>query len=143
MSFDFLLQNNDLEIGADGNIKTITNTQKLRQDVIKVILTTLGSNRFHPWYGCSISEDAIGKNIPDNMLFLDIETSIRQSLDRLQKLQQQQQTTQEVSLSEMIHSVGDISIYRNPDDLRQIKIDIVILSRELTQINESFNLSQF
>jgi len=141
MSFDFLLLNNDLSMSSDGKMKTVADTQKLRQDIIKILLTTLGANRFHPWYGSTVSSDIIGKNLPYNMIVLNIETSIRQSLERLQKLQLQQQTTQRVSLAELIHSIGPVSAYRNPDDLRQVKIDVTVYSRQLTPVKESFTLS--
>jgi len=141
MSFDFLLIENDLKLDAEGKIKTVEGTQKLRQDILKIILSSLGSNRFHPWYGCSVSEETVGKNLPDNLLLLTIQTSIRQSLERLQKLQQQQQTSQKVSLSELIQTIGPINAYRNPDDLRQIKIDVIVYTRQLTEVKESFTLS--
>jgi len=142
MSFDFALINGDLSILPNGDVRTITETQKLRQDVLKIVLTPLGSNRFHPWYGCTVSEDIIGKSLPDNMMLLDIKTSIQQSLDRLRKLQLQQLTTQKVSLAELINVIGEIIAYRAPEDRRQIKIDVTVYSRRLTEVNETFTLTE-
>lgn len=141
MSFDFALINGDLQKLPTGAMRTVTDTQKLRQDILKVILTALGSNRFHPWYGCTIAEDSIGKNIPDSMLNLDIKASIAQSLDNLKKLQLQQMTTQSVSLAEIINVIGDIVAYRSPADRRQVKIDVTVYSRRLTDVNETFTLT--
>lgn len=143
MSFDFLLLDNDLRLDSEGQIRTVTGTQKLRQDILKVVLTTLGSNKFHPWYGCAVSDEAIGKNIAYNMLIFNVQTSIRQSLEKLQRLQRQQQTFQTTSLSEIIHTIGPINVYRDPDNVRQIKIDVTVYTRQLTELNESFTLSQY
>lgn len=141
MSFDFALINNDLKILSNGKVRTVTDTPKLKQDVLKIILTPLGSNRFHRWYGCTVSEDIIGKNIPDNMMIMDIQTSISQSLDRLKKLQLAQLTSQKVTLAELISVIGEIIAYRSPEDRRQIKIDVTVYSRRMTKVEETFTLS--
>ena len=141
MSFDFALIENDLQVLANGQIRTIADTPKLRQDILKVIITPLGSNRFHPWYGCTVSEDIIGKNLPENIMNMDIETSIRQSLERLKTLQLGQQATQKVTLAELINIVGGVTAYRAPFDLRQVKIEVVVYTRNLTKIEEIFTIS--
>lgn len=141
MSFDLALINNDLKIQANGDIRTVRDTEKLRQDIIKIILTQLGSNRFHLWYGCSVSQDIIGKNLPHDMMILDIKSSVQQSLDRLKSLQLQQLTTQKVSLAELINIIGDVAVYRSPDDPRQIKVEVTVYSRRLTEVNEEFTIS--
>ena len=140
MSFDLALIENDLKLLPNGDIKTVSDTTKLRQDILKIILTSLGSNRFHPWYGCSVGDDIIGKNLPQNLLDLGIQTSVSQSLERLKKLQLQQQTNQHVTLAELINTIGPIFSYRAPEDPRQIKIDVTVFTRRLTEIRELFTL---
>ena len=88
MSFDLEIIDSDLKLNPDGSIRTIEHTPKLRQDVIKIVLTPLGSNRFHPWYGCPVTDDTIGKNLPEDLLTSEIESSIQASLDRLKLLQE-------------------------------------------------------
>ena len=141
MSFDFAIVNNDLKRTSDGNVLTVTDTQKLRQDILKIIITTLGSNKFHPWYGCSVTDDVIGKNLPENMLKTEIQDSISTSIENLQKLQTHQLTTQKVSLAELINFIGSIIAYRSPDDKREVKVDVSIYSRRLTEVNESFTIT--
>lgn len=142
MSFDFALIDNDIKLLPDGQVRTVTDTPKLRQDIIKIILTPLGSNRFHQWYGCTVSADIIGKNITNEMLIMDIQSSITQSLERLKRLQLQQQTTQSVTLAELIHTIGNIGAYREIQDPRQIKIEVIVYTRRLTKIDEVFTLTQ-
>ena len=140
MSFDLEIINGDLKIRSDGKIKTITDSAKLRQDIIKIIITSLGSNIFHPWYGCAIGESTIGKNLPENIFEMEIQTSIEQSLSKLKTLQMAQSTGQKVSLAELIAEVGNIQAGRNPIDPRQINIAVTILTKRLTNIEEVFTL---
>ena len=141
MSFDFAIINNDLKRTTDGGVLTVSDTQKLRQDILKIIITTLGSNKFHPWYGCTITEDVIGKNLPENLLKTEIQSSVVASLDNLQKLQSEQLTTQKVSLAEIINFIGSVIAYRSPDDPREVKVDVSVYSRRLTEVNESFTIT--
>ncbi|KKN50070.1 hypothetical protein LCGC14_0636450 [marine sediment metagenome] len=140
MSFDFALVGNDLSILPNGKIRTITDTPKLRQDIIKIVLTPLGSNRFHMWYGCTVGEDTIGKNLPDNMMLLDIRTSIIQSLEKLKELQMRQAIYQKVTLSELMNLIGSVNAFRTKEDMRQIKIEITVYSRNLTKVEEELTL---
>ncbi len=140
MSFDFALVNNDLKIQTDGTMKTVKDTEKLRQDIVKIIITQLGSNRFHSWYGCSVSDDIIGKELPVNMMEMDIKSSVTQSLDRLRVLQTQQLTGQKVSMAELIHIIGEVVSYRSLDDPREVKIQATVYSKRLTEISEEFTL---
>jgi len=139
MSFDLALINGDLKIQPDGSIKTVTDTPKLRQDIIKIILTPLGSNKNHLWYGCSISED-IGRNFPDNLQLARIQNYISQSLDRLKALQKSQSTNQRVTLAELINSVGEIHTERDETDPRQMNVVVTVFSKRLAKIEELFTI---
>lgn len=141
MSFDLAIINSDLSILPNGEIRTVSDTEKLRQDVLKIILTPLGSNDFHPWYGCAVADNIIGKNMPDNLILLEIQTSITQSLERLKSLQAQQSSSQKVSLAELINIIGEIIAYRSHGDYRQIKVEVTIYTRRLTRIQETFTLT--
>lgn len=140
MSFDIEIVNSDIKIKADGTVSTVSDTPKLRQDVLKIILTPLGSNKFHPWYGCAVVESIAGRNMPENMVVEEIRTTIGQSLERLKTLQIAQSSGQNVSLAEMISIIGNIESGRNPIDPRQINVLISILTKRLTKIEEIFTV---
>lgn len=140
MSFDFELIDSDIKIKADGTVRTVSDTPKLRQDVLKIILTPLGSNKYHKWYGCSVGEDIIGKNLPDNMIVNDITTSISNSLKNLQTLQNTQVTYQKTSMAERIAAIGEVFAERNPADLRQINVIVSVLTKRMTKVEEMFTL---
>lgn len=140
MSFDLALIDGDISIRSNGSVRTVEETPKLRQDILKAILTPLGSNRFHPWYGCSVGESVIGRNFPENIIELEAQTSITQTLERIRQLQQAQLGFQEVTLGEQISSIGPISVNRNPVDTRQLNIRVAVTTRRLTQVDEIFQL---
>ena len=141
MSFDLQLINSDLNIKPDGTIRTVNGTTKLKQDIIKIILTPLGSVSFHLWYGSNITDNNIGEILSDAMLNENISSAISESLGRLQKLQRAQSTGQNVKLSEIISTIREIRVQRNPIDLRQINVTVSVMSRDLTAIEEVFTIS--
>lgn len=141
MSFDLALVDGNLSIKSDGSVRTVTDTLKLRQDILKIIVTPLGSNKFHPWYGCSMGEGLIGNNFADNIIELEVQTSVQQSLERLRQLQLAQSTSQNVSLGELIAAIGEVEVNRNPIDLRQLNARVVVSSRRLTRIEEIFQIT--
>jgi phage baseplate assembly protein W len=141
MSFDIqITDSGDLQVKADGTMRTVTDTPKLRQDILKIILTSLGSNKFHPWYGCAVSNSSIGQSYPDNLRFSDMQTSIKQSLDRLKTLQMSQATGQSVSLAELIAEVESVEVERNPVDPRQINVRVNVWTKRLTKVEEVFTI---
>lgn len=142
MSFDLALINSDLSKKPDGTIRTITKSDKLRQDIIKIILTPLGSVKYHLWYGSSINEGTIGEVLPDSMLFQDITSALQQSLSRLQTLQRAQASGQRVELSEILASINEIQIQRNPSDPRQTNVIVVTMSKDFNAVEEIFTINQ-
>jgi phage baseplate assembly protein W len=140
MSFDLQLLNGDLSLKTDGTMRIVTDTPKLRQDILKLLTTSLGANTFNPWYGCPIGDTMIGQNYPDNLLSSSIQTAITQGLENLQTLQMSQATDQSVSLAETIAEIAKIEVERNLADPRQLNIRVTVLTRALTLIAETFTL---
>lgn len=140
MSFDLQIINDDLSILPDGKIRTVTDTPKLRQDVLKIIVTALGSNRFHPWYGSSVGSDTIGQNLPPSVVETEIVAAITQSISRLKALQASQVSSQSTSLSELIAELGPVRAERNPIDPRQVNVIVTVLTKQLTKIEEIFTI---
>jgi phage baseplate assembly protein W len=140
MSFDLTLTNNDLSVNADGKIATVTDTPKLRQDILKIILTPLGSMKRHLWYGCAINDSIIGQKLPDSIILSKISSSISQSISRLKTLQISQSSQQKVSLAELIDIFGGVTAERDVSDRRLIKIVVAIVSKRLTKIEEFFTI---
>lgn len=141
MSFDLALVNSDLSIRPDGAIRTVDRADKLKQDIIKIVLTPLGSVRFHPWYGCAINDNIIGETLPDNMLFQEIASALQQSLSRLQTLQRSQATGQRVTKSEIIGAIRDILVQRKVEDPRQVNVVVFAVSKDYNSVEEVFTIA--
>lgn len=140
MSFDLMLIDSDIKIKADGTVRTVEGSDKLKQDIIKILLTPIGSLKFHQWYGSGLSDKIIGENLPDNMTFQEISSSISQSLERLKTLQRSQITYQKVKLSEIINSIEEVLVQRSAEDMRQIFVIVSILTKDFTKIEETFSI---
>jgi phage baseplate assembly protein W len=141
MSFDLKIVNNDLSIGRDGLLEIVKDNEKLAQDVIKIILTPLGSNRYHRWYGSSIGDRTIGLVVDASITQIEAERAVQMSLSNLIALQQAQTKTQYVSPGETIASIREVSVLRDPQDPRQYQIVVSLLTRQLTVVEETFTLT--
>lgn len=140
MSFDLDLINGDILLGADGDVQTISGIEKLKQDIIKILITEIGSNRYQPWYGSRLDERLIGTAQDTNMIVDEVYYAIGEALDRLKKLQQAQQSMQGVTPDELIQSVQDIMVKKSPIDPRNLFIIVKILSKSLKSVEETFTL---
>jgi hypothetical protein len=141
MSFDLKIENNDLAINPDGSIQTVRDNAKLSQDIIKAILTPLGSNKFFSWYGSTISYRTIGQVLDPTMTQIEIERSIQDTLSNLVALQKSQSRAQYVSAGEQIAAIREINVLRYPSDPRQYQITVSVLTRKLTVLEETFTLN--
>lgn len=141
MSFDLQLINGDLQIGSNADLAVVRDTDKLVQDIKKMVRTPLGGNPFFPWYGSPVSKTLIGNPLNMTMLGTISSDQLRSSLTTLQKLQKiQAQKGQVVTAAEMLAAVQDVDINRNSVDPRYIRVTIKALTRAFTPANTSFNL---
>jgi hypothetical protein len=141
MSFDLALINNDLKVNPNGAVRTVSDTPKLKQDIVKIILTPLGSVEAHPWYGCPINEDLVGKVLPRNMMQEQARVSVEIALNRLKDLQRAQSAGQAVSLAELIQVVAEVTVRNDIEDPRLFILTATVLAKDLSQVDEYFTIS--
>lgn len=140
MSFDLRIESNDLIIGASGDVDIVQDNEKLAQEVIKGILTPIGSNRFFRWYGSAISIRTIGQVLDSSILEMEAQRSVEDLISNIIKLQKVQAREQYVSPGESIASIRDIQVLRNQEDPRQYEVKVSLITRQLTEVNETFEL---
>ena len=140
MSFDLKIENSNLNLNPDGTLQTVYDNSKLGQEIIKGILTPLGSNKFFKWYGSLISARVIGNVLSSSQTQAEIERAVQNTLSNLISLQHAQSRIQYVSAGETIASIQNIFMSRNPEDPRQWEITVAVLTRKLTLVEESFTL---
>ena len=136
MSYDLKIKNGDLVLDSGGIPTTVIGNQKIRQDIVKILLTRLGENKFHPNYGSDIGSLRIGEALSKNMVESDMKRSVEQALRYLISLQKAQSRFQFLSSSEVILDVQNIGVERDSDDPRLYNIFISVLTQKLDVLEE-------
>lgn len=141
MSFDLKIKNGDLVI-KNGSLEIVKDSDKLIQDILKLCLTTAGTNPLHPWYGSFLSRTLIG-NAMDTAILINISKSqLNTALDNLKSLQDiQVKSFQKVSADEQIGAILDISVNRHPIDPRLFSVQVKVLSKGFKPISTAFTVS--
>jgi phage baseplate assembly protein W len=141
MSYDLKLTYGDLVI-KNGDVQTVVDSEKLGQDILKICLTSAGTNPFNPWYGSYLSRCAVG-NPQDTSVIVQISKSqLDTSLNNLKYLQELQiKSFQKVSADEQISAISGINVTRNQFDPRLYDIKIKVITKGLKPITTSFNVS--
>ena len=141
MSFDLKLSQGDLVI-QNGDLSTVSDTDKLIQDILKLCLTEVGSNPIQPWYGSFLSRTMIGTAVDVNVITNISRNQLNTALDNLKALQAAQvKTFQIMSAAEQISTILDISIIRNQVNPTLYEIYIKVLTKSLAPVNVSFQVS--
>jgi hypothetical protein len=141
MSFDLKIRSGDLVL-TNGQLQTVVDSEKLIQDILKICLTTAGSNPIHPWYGSFISRTIIGNPNYSAILVQIGKSQLNSALQNLKDLQDLQvKSYQRVSADEQISTIQDISINRDVIDPRLFNIVVSVLSKGLKPITTSFRIS--
>src|SRR5574338_662444 len=129
MSFDLKIADGDFVI-SNGALKTVIDSEKLIQDILKLALTTAGSNPIHPWYGSFISRTLVGNPNYTSVLVQIAKSQLTTALQNLKDLQDLQvKSFQRVSADEQIAAISDISIVQSQIDPREFDVLIKVLSK--------------
>ncbi len=137
MSLDLKIKNGDLAIGKDGDIGVVLDNEKMRQDILKILLTKLRENKYHPYYGSSLGALEIG-GVPDReMVEDDLVRLTEESIGVLMRLQSQQSKVQHVSPGEFIVDILNVDVFRDHTDPRGYNVNVSVLTRKLTKVTES------
>lgn len=141
MSFDLKISGGDLVI-KNGQLQTVIDSEKLIQDILKICLTTAGSNPIHPWYGSFISRTIVGNPNYNSMLIQIGKSQLSTALQNLKDLQDLQvKSFQRVSADEQIAAIQDISININNIDPRLFDVTVRVVSKGLKPVSTSFRIS--
>lgn len=135
MSYDLKIINGDLLIDSDGDISIVTGNDKIFQEVKKIILTDVGENKFHPFYGSRAGRLNIGSIIDETFVASEIERSVKESMTNLIRLKDNQSRSQTLTPSEVILSVDKVVVERDNLDPRMWSIFISITTQALDTAN--------
>jgi phage baseplate assembly protein W len=138
VSFDLKLFGGDLVI-KNGDFETVEDSDKLVQDILKLVSTQLGSNPFFPAYGSPISQAMIG-SVFEREFAEDIATQqLRASLERLQDLQRDQiRQNQIVTPSEQIAAIENVRVSQAQNDPRYYIVNLTVISKAFQRVPVQF-----
>jgi len=141
MSFDLKIKGGDLVIN-NGALQQVVDSEKLIQDILKVCLTTAGTNPLHPWYGSYLSRTIIGNPLHSSVLVQIAQSQLHTALQNIKDLQDLQiKSFQKMSADEQLAAVLDISIINNNIDPRLFDVKIVALTKGTKPITTAFRVS--
>lgn len=141
MSFDLKIQNGDFVI-ENGSLKRVVDSEKLIQDILKICLTTAGSNPMQPWYGSYLSRTIIGNPSNTSVLVQIAQSQLSSALENLKDLQTAQvQSFQNVTADEQMSAILDISVLKNQIDPRLFDVRIKVATKGLKPITTAFRVS--
>jgi hypothetical protein len=140
MSFDLRIRDGDLSIGQDGDLTKVENTEKLIQDILKIVITPMGSNQFYLWYGSRVSKSLIGQIFDYEFLSTTASNQLQNALENLQRLQHEQARQQRVTPFELLAALRGVRIERNQVDPRFFLVVISAVTRALTEVNTSLTI---
>lgn len=134
MSFDIRAISGDLEFGSNGDLALVIDSDKLAQDVIKIVNTTLGTDPLNPSYGSTLTSASIGQGIDPLMVTTRTQFIIAQALERLLEIQSFQRTIQFVSDAEAIVDFDTPIVSQDSTDPRQFNVIITAIARDETPL---------
>lgn len=141
MSFDLKIIGGDLVIQS-GLLRTVVDTEKLIQDILKICLTTAGSNPLYPWYGSFISRTLVGNPNYTSSLVQIAKSQLYTALNNLMQLQKTQlQSFQRVSADEQLASIVDISVVQNQINPTLFSVKVQALSKGLKPVTTAFTIN--
>lgn len=141
MSFDLKIIGGDLVIN-NGDLQTVTDSEKLIQDILKICLTNVGSNPLQPGYGSFLSRTVIGNPMYTSTIVQIAKAQLNTCLTNLQTLQQGQiKQRQRVTADEQLAAITDISVVRNTLDPRLFNITVKGLTKGFKPITTAFSVS--
>jgi hypothetical protein len=140
VSFDLLINNGDLVIGNNGDFSQVADVFKLEQDLLKIALTTAGSNTLQPWYGSLIGKTLVGSYLKSSIIITMAQTQLTNCIETLKNLQSIQTSSgQPTSPGELIASISNISVVRNSVDPRIFQVSIRVINRAFGQVVANFS----
>lgn len=141
MSFDLRLQDGDIVLGADADFDVVTDGAKLVQDVIKIITTPQGSNKFQQAIGSLINKRLIGQVLNAQNTVTVLQSSVEEALIILQKLQKQQSQTQALSPAETLVQINSIDVSRDSVEPRQLNVVLKLMAGDGSLLAETLTMT--
>lgn len=120
----------DIKFSPRGDVLTVSEIEKLLQELVKITLTSKGGNFFHDEYGSHVS-DSIGMVQSKNFREARLKQSIIDAVLRLRYLQRDGiEKGYRFSLKELIDKISKIEIYEIENNPTQLGFKVTVQTVE-------------
>ena len=126
---------NDLRYDQDGLLDMIKDEDHLYQACLKALLTKLGTNLQHKWYGSSIME-MIGSKA-NGAVVSAITQEIRRVLDSQIAMQSKQSEYQPVTMKERLYRVVSVNVQQHRKDKTVFLCEVIVQNYSGTPVRLS------
>jgi phage baseplate assembly protein W len=140
MSFDLKITDGDIRI-VSGDLELTADSDKLIQDLLKIIITPLGANAVNPWYGSQVSLALIGNVFDLDFGIESAKAQVSTAVDNLQRMQLAQSQTQVLSPAESILKIKDVYVNTNKLDVRTVDVKVSVITAALTVVSAEFSIN--
>jgi len=134
MSFDIKAFSGDVEIGSNGDLSQVTDSDKLAQDVLKLLNTPIGTNPLNPGYGSMLTVNQVGEAVYTEGLVEQTKRIITDALEQLITQQAYQAAIQPLTDAETLVDFETPIVERDSQDPRQFNIVVNAISKALTPL---------
>jgi phage baseplate assembly protein W len=117
---------NDLRFDSFGELTKVRDTNLLYQNIAKILLTEIGTNPYHGWYGSNANRLIGQKN--NVSVGVSLRLSVQQALGKFQKVQQDLKKVQDLSLKERLISVQSVEVSQLNDNATAVLCNVVVRS---------------
>lgn len=127
--------NSDIDFNEIGKIKEVTGYGKVKQQLVKILLTVIGDNLYDSEYGSQIS-NSIGQKFTSYMA-ANIQYSIYRAVQHLIKIQQENLLPD----NETIVELSNIKVEQT-SDVRALRLSISVVTADYQEVSTGlkFNL---
>lgn len=127
--------NNDIDFNNVGKVKEVTGYGKVKQQLVKILLTVIGDNLYDSEYGSQISS-SIGQKFTA-YITANIQYSIYTAVQHLIKIQQDNLLPDDETIIEL----SNIQVEKT-NDVRALKLSISVITADYQEVSTSlkFNL---
>lgn len=134
MSFDIKAFSGDVEIGSNGDLSQVTDSDKLAQDILKLLNTPIGTNPLNPGYGSMLTVNQVGDAVYTEGLVEQTKRIITDALEQLITQQAYQAAIQPLTDAETLVDFETPIVERDSQDPRQFNIVVNAISKALTPL---------
>jgi hypothetical protein len=124
----------DISYDSASRLKTIEGHEKIKQQLLKVLMTLQGTNLFDSDYGAGLP-NLVGEKV-DQYLAARVQFTIMDAINHLMRLQNENSLPDE----ERIVSISNIDVVSDKYDPRNLIIKVTVLSGDYKEIDSSITL---